>query len=184
MIICNVFRVYNKKYVDLFFIIFLTSKPNFLCRLITLLLNSKTSQLRFSKSELVKNKLDITFANEQEIMSLIDVKKFDDVINFAKEINKLLDQMLTIRGEIARMRADLDANANLVNNQTGEKVTANKIEELANNEINAIKNELNKVTNEGKRATGIFNNVYYVNDVIQDKLLVEGGYIIEDADNE
>jgi hypothetical protein len=105
-------------------------------------------------------------------------------MSIAKEINKLLDQMLTIRGEIARMRADLDANANLVNNQTGEKVTANKIEELANNEINAIKNELNKVTNEGKRATGIFNNVYYVNDVIQDKLLVEGGYIIEDADNE
>ena len=40
--------------------------------------------------ELVKNKLNITFANEQEIMSLIDVKKFDDVINFAKEINKLI----------------------------------------------------------------------------------------------
>jgi fructokinase len=40
--------------------------------------------------ELVKNKLDITFANEQEIMALIDVKKFDDVINFAKEINKLI----------------------------------------------------------------------------------------------
>ena len=35
--------------------------------------------------DLVKNKLDITFANEQEIMSLIDVKKFDEVINFAKE---------------------------------------------------------------------------------------------------
>ena len=40
--------------------------------------------------ELVKNKLDIIFANEQEIMSLIDVKKFDDVINFSKEINKLI----------------------------------------------------------------------------------------------
>ena len=40
--------------------------------------------------DLFKNKLDITFANEQEIMSLIDVKKFDDVINFAKEINKLI----------------------------------------------------------------------------------------------
>jgi fructokinase len=40
--------------------------------------------------ELVKNKLDVTFANEQEIMSLIDVKKFDDVINFAKEVNKLI----------------------------------------------------------------------------------------------
>ena len=40
--------------------------------------------------DLVKNKLDITFANEQEIMSLIEVKKFEDVINFAKKINRLL----------------------------------------------------------------------------------------------
>ena len=40
--------------------------------------------------ELVKRKLDITFANEQEIMSLIDAKKFDEVINFAKQINKLI----------------------------------------------------------------------------------------------
>ena len=39
--------------------------------------------------ELVKNKLDITFANEQEIMSLIDVKKFDEVINFAKEVKQV-----------------------------------------------------------------------------------------------
>ena len=46
--------------------------------------------------ELVKNKLDITFANEQEIMSLIDVKNFDDVINFAKELKKLL---VITRGE-------------------------------------------------------------------------------------
>ena len=40
--------------------------------------------------ELVKNKLDITFANEQEIMSLINTKNFDEVINFAKQINKLI----------------------------------------------------------------------------------------------
>ena len=40
--------------------------------------------------DLVKNKLDITFANEQEIMSLIDVKRFEDVIDFAKKINRLL----------------------------------------------------------------------------------------------
>ena len=46
--------------------------------------------------DLVKNKLDITFANEQEIMSLIDAKKFDEVINFAKEINKLI---VITRGE-------------------------------------------------------------------------------------
>ena len=40
--------------------------------------------------ELVKNKLDITFANEQEIMSLIDAKDFNEVINFSKDLKKLL----------------------------------------------------------------------------------------------
>ena len=51
--------------------------------------------------ELVKNKLDITFANEQEIMSLIEVKNFDDVINFAKEINKLVVVTRGDKGAIA-----------------------------------------------------------------------------------
>jgi len=46
--------------------------------------------------ELVKNKLDITFANEQEFMSLIGVKNFEDVIKFSKEINKLI---VITRGE-------------------------------------------------------------------------------------
>ena len=50
---------------------------------------------------LVKNKLDITFANEQEIMSLIDVKKFEDVIDFAKKINKLLVITRGDKGAIA-----------------------------------------------------------------------------------
>ena len=39
---------------------------------------------------LVKNKLDITFANEQEIISLIEAKNFDEVINFAKQLNNLI----------------------------------------------------------------------------------------------
>jgi len=40
--------------------------------------------------ELVKNKLDITFANEQEITSLINAKNFEEVINFSKQLNKLI----------------------------------------------------------------------------------------------
>jgi len=40
--------------------------------------------------ELVKNKLDITFANEEEIISLINAKNFHEVIEFAKRIKKLL----------------------------------------------------------------------------------------------
>ena len=45
---------------------------------------------------LVKNKLDITFANEQEIISLIDAKSFDEVISFSKSLAKII--VLT-RGE-------------------------------------------------------------------------------------
>ncbi len=45
---------------------------------------------------LVKNKLDITFANEQEIISLIKAKNFDEVINFSKQLNKLV---IITRGE-------------------------------------------------------------------------------------
>ncbi len=51
--------------------------------------------------DLVKNKLDITFANEQEIMALINVNKFNDVINFAKEINKLIVITRGDKGAIA-----------------------------------------------------------------------------------
>ena len=46
--------------------------------------------------ELVKNKLDITFANEQEITSLIDATNFNEVINFSKQLNKLI---VITRGE-------------------------------------------------------------------------------------
>jgi len=46
--------------------------------------------------DLVKNKLDITFANEQEITSLIDAKNFNEVINFSKQLNKLV---VVTRGE-------------------------------------------------------------------------------------
>ena len=57
--------------------------------------------------DLVKNKLDITFANEQEIMSLIDVKKFDDVINFAKKINKLVVITRGDKGAIAINKSEV-----------------------------------------------------------------------------
>ena len=46
--------------------------------------------------QLVKNKLDITFANEQEITSLIDAKNFDDVITFSKSLGKII---VVTRGE-------------------------------------------------------------------------------------
>lgn len=46
--------------------------------------------------DLVKNKLDIIFANEGEMTSLIDAKDFKEVINFAKDIKK---QFVITRGD-------------------------------------------------------------------------------------
>ena len=46
--------------------------------------------------DLVKNKLDITFANEQEITSLINAKNFDEVVSFSKQLGKIV---VVTRGE-------------------------------------------------------------------------------------
>ena len=51
--------------------------------------------------DLVKNKIDITFANEQEITSLIDAKNFEEVVNFSKQINKLIVITRGDKGAIA-----------------------------------------------------------------------------------
>jgi len=52
---------------------------------------------------LVKDKLDITFANEQEITSLIDAKKFSEVVDFSKHLNKLV---VVTRGEKGAVAID------------------------------------------------------------------------------
>ena len=53
--------------------------------------------------ELVQEKLDIIFANEQEAISLIEAKKFEDVIGFAKQINKLF---VIARGNMGAIAID------------------------------------------------------------------------------
>ena len=55
-------------------------------------LSDKFCVERHKKSflELVKDKLDIIFANEQEILELIDAKSFDEVVSFGKKLNKNL----------------------------------------------------------------------------------------------
>ena len=53
--------------------------------------------------DLVKNRLDVVFANEEEIMSLIDTNNFEEVINFAKHIKKLI---IITRGEKGAVSID------------------------------------------------------------------------------
>ena len=57
--------------------------------------------------ELVKNKLDITFANEQEIVSLIQAKNFDEVVSFSKKLDKLVVITRGDKGAIAIQGEDV-----------------------------------------------------------------------------
>ena len=68
---------------------------------------------------LVKNKLDITFANEQEITSLIEAKNFDEVINFSKQLNKLIVITRGEKGAVAingkeAIKCDVQKNLKIV----------------------------------------------------------------------
>ena len=65
---------------------------------------------------LVKNKLDITFANEQEIMSLIDVKDFEEVIAFGKQLGKVIVVTRGKKGSVAILKNEVfecDSQKNL-----------------------------------------------------------------------
>ena len=66
--------------------------------------------------DLVNNKLNITFANEQEILSLIDAKNFDEVISFGKQLGKLIVITRGERGSIAIQKnkvVECDSKKNL-----------------------------------------------------------------------
>jgi sugar/nucleoside kinase (ribokinase family) len=56
---------------------------------------------------LVKNKLDIIFANEQEIMSLINAKKFNDVTDFSKKLNKSIIVTRGAKGAVAINKGEI-----------------------------------------------------------------------------
>ena len=66
--------------------------------------------------DLVNNKLDITFANELEILSLIDTKSFDEVISFSKQIGKLVVITRGDKGSLAIQKNEViecDSQKNL-----------------------------------------------------------------------
>ena len=65
--------------------------------------------------ELVKNKLDIIFANEQEILSLINSKNFNEAVEFGKELNKLLVITRGEKGAVSIYGSNIDENKILDN---------------------------------------------------------------------
>ena len=72
-------------------------------------LSDKFCVNRHKKSflELVKNKIDIIFANEQEILELLNAKSFNEVITFGKELNKTLVITRSDKGSITINRNEI-----------------------------------------------------------------------------
>ena len=57
--------------------------------------------------DLVKNKLDITFANEQEVTSLIGAKNFEEVVSFSQKLEKLIVITRGEKGSIAIIKNEV-----------------------------------------------------------------------------
>jgi sugar/nucleoside kinase (ribokinase family) len=88
---------------------------------------------------LVKNKLDIIFANEKEAMSLIDAKNFDEVIEFGKSLNKLFIATRSDKGSVVIEGNDVSeaqakSNLNIVDlTGAGDLFAAGFLHGLTNN---------------------------------------------------
>tara|TARA_R110000751_G_scaffold136717_1_gene239765 strand:- start:79 stop:423 length:345 start_codon:yes stop_codon:yes gene_type:complete len=95
-------------------------------------------------------------------------------MNLAREINNKLDEILLHKETLVELEKDYeDPDFDLVEEETGEKVT----KEIVLNKAKIIKDQiiedLNKLTNNGQNIKDIFTNEYYVNDVMQDKEIAE-----------
>jgi sugar/nucleoside kinase (ribokinase family) len=100
--------------------------------------------------DLVQNKLDITFANEQEITSLIGAKNFDEVITFGKQLGKILVVTRGEKGSIAIKGSEVTeckskSNLKIIDlTGAGDLFAAGFLHGLINNF--SIKDSLNKGT--------------------------------------
>lgn len=94
-------------------------------------------------------------------------------MSLAKEVNSKLDEILAIRAEMSRMTADIDADAKITNMKTGAKVSVEEANKVVQDMLQRIYAELNRITDNGKRIRGVFDNLPYINDVIQDQLILK-----------
>ena len=91
----------------------------------------------------------------------------------AREINKKLDEILTIQSQIKEIKNDLAPEAQLNDIESGEPVTKDFVLNKGQEQLAELEKELNQITNNGKNCRDIFTNQYYINDFAQDKLIAE-----------
>ena len=91
----------------------------------------------------------------------------------ANKINDKLDTILKLRADIKKMLNELDSSTELVNPDTGDKMLRDDAIKVAEDVINKVQNDINEITNNGKNIKNIFNNQFYVNDLMQDKQITK-----------
>ena len=96
-------------------------------------------------------------------------------MSLAKEINKKLDEMTSFNETLKELKEDYEkvAPQGMEDAETGEKVSKEEVFKKAEGIRLQLIEDLNKLTNEGKNCRDIFTNDYYINDRIQDKLILE-----------
>tara|TARA_Y100001937_G_scaffold18818_1_gene25980 strand:- start:1377 stop:1721 length:345 start_codon:yes stop_codon:yes gene_type:complete len=94
-------------------------------------------------------------------------------MTLAKEINEKLDAILLAMDELRELEVEIDDDLEFENKETGQIVTKEIVLNKGREDIDQIKADLNKITNNGKNVKNIFDNQFYINDMIQDKVIAE-----------
>ena len=94
-------------------------------------------------------------------------------MTLAKEINEKLDAILSAMDELRELEVEIDDDLEFENKETGQIVTKEIVLNKGQEDIEQIKADLNKITNNGKNVKNIFNNQFYINDMIQDKVIAD-----------
>lgn len=95
-------------------------------------------------------------------------------MSLAKEINKRLDQILDMKAELIKLKKELNKGGKL-KTLDGKPATKQEALEIVDGMMQDIYGEISKLTNNGKSIRGVFDNQFYINDLLQDKEIVKKG---------
>lgn len=91
-------------------------------------------------------------------------------MSLAKEINKRLDQILDMKAELIKLKKELNKGGKL-KTLDGKPATKEEALEIVEGMMQGIHDEISVLTNNGQNIRGVFNNQFYINDLLQDKVI-------------
>lgn len=94
-------------------------------------------------------------------------------MSLAKEINLKLDEIIALKEELVAMEQEVPQDSILLNKETGDEMTLDDAIGIAEGVIDKVKEDLSAITNEGQNVKDVFTNMYYINDMMEDKRVAE-----------